>query len=90
MFSCKINYFIIVSNNFLYLISFQHSLFDNKNCLLLQISTKFRDEMNPKLGFLRGREFIMKGYTVLLYVFIWKSSFSLCCNVINDFKFDYW
>lgn len=27
---------------------------------LYQISTKFRDEMNPKLGFLRGREFIMK------------------------------
>ncbi|KAG8175538.1 hypothetical protein JTE90_016686 [Oedothorax gibbosus] len=27
---------------------------------LYQISTKFRDEMNPKLGLLRGREFLMK------------------------------
>ncbi|XP_054707160.1 probable proline--tRNA ligase, mitochondrial [Uloborus diversus] len=27
---------------------------------LYQISSKFRDELNPKLGLLRGREFIMK------------------------------
>ena len=30
-------------------------------CLLFQITTKFRDEIAPKFGLLRGREFSMKG-----------------------------
>lgn len=47
-----------------------YSLFNNKDCLLLQISTKFRDEMNPKLGFLRGREFIMKGCVQFNYIYL--------------------
>ena len=35
---------------------------------LYQIQTKFRDEIRPRFGVMRGREFLMKdGYSCLLY-----------------------
>ncbi|XP_035206870.1 probable proline--tRNA ligase, mitochondrial isoform X2 [Stegodyphus dumicola] len=51
-----------------------------------QISTKFRDEMNPRLGLLRGREFIMKD----MYAFDSseenaKITYEAVCKVYSDF-----
>ncbi|XP_015910484.2 probable proline--tRNA ligase, mitochondrial [Parasteatoda tepidariorum] len=52
---------------------------------LYQISSKFRDEMNPKLGLLRGREFLMKD----MYAFDSSEETSQCtyeqmCKLYNE------
>ncbi|GFY33159.1 probable proline--tRNA ligase, mitochondrial [Trichonephila clavipes] len=46
-----------IATNF---VSRLHVSYKNLPLRVYQISSKFRDEMNPKLGLLRGKEFLMK------------------------------
>lgn len=55
---------------------------------LYQISNKWRDEIKPKLGFLRSREFIMKDlYTFDIDLDRAKETYTLVCETYeNIFK----
>lgn len=55
---------------------------------LYQISNKWRDEIKPKLGFLRSREFIMKDlYTFDIDLDRAKETYALICETYeNIFK----
>lgn len=55
---------------------------------LYQISNKWRDEMKPRLGFLRSREFIMKDlYTFDINLNNAQETYALVCNAYeNIFK----
>ncbi|MDE5285736.1 MAG: proline--tRNA ligase, partial [Buchnera aphidicola] len=77
-----------------YLMKNEISSYKNFPVLMYQIQTKFRDEIRPRFGIMRSREFIMKdAYSFHINKKCLKNTYNLLyqsyCNIFNKIQINF-